>query len=564
MTTGSLFTQLDMGKRALVAQQSGMSTAGHNIANVDNESYSRQRVDLDPQHPVGSRFGAGVDLTGVERVTDGFLTRRVIGEQSRLGNTELREENLRRLEALFAEVEGFGLRDAFNDFWGAWGRLAAAPEAEIRRQDLLDSSQKLANRINGMHGDFTQVRKELNGRLAERVDKVNQLAGRIAELNMGIQQTDRGAGEANDLRDAREGALKELSRLVQIDWYENKDRVVNVSVAGGFPLVHGRKVNPLEASFDHEETGYFSLKGIDPQGITRDLTRLLHTGELKELVTLRDDVVVGYIDRLNELASELAFRVNSQHNAGTGLNATYDKLTSSFALKVDALNRPLPFLKDGLFRMHLVGKDNDLVESYEVELKAGEDTVADIVGRINATVARPDLLEARVNQDGSVTIEAKGAYDFVLGEDETDFSTLMGFNNFFENLQGAADFRINPRLKDKPNLISTGSGLLPGDNTIALAINQLQFEPTMNGESITFDEFYNGMLAELGLMINRSQEDVKNQRLIVDQFQKLRDEVSSVNMDEEVADMVQFQRGFEAAAKFVSTIDQMTQTVIDM
>lgn len=564
MTTGSLFTQLDMGKRTLMAQQSGMSTVGHNIANIDNENFSRQRVDLDPQHPFRSRFGAGVDIHQVERITDRFLTKRLIAEQSRGGNAEIRENGLRRLEALFAEVEGFGLRNALNEFWAAWGRLATQPEAEIFRQDLIASGQRLATRINGLNRDFRQMRKELNGRIAERVERANQLAGQIAGLNKRIQQTDRGRGEANDLRDEREGALKELSKLIKIDWFESKDKMVKVSIGNGFPLVTGRRANSVEASFDNEEIGFFSLRGIDPKGISRDLTPHIQAGELKEFVVLRDKIVVGLIERLDELASELAFRINRLHNSGTGLNATYDRLTSSFALKPDAIAQPLPFLKDGLLSIHLVGQNNAYLETYQVELRAGEDTVQDVVNRINATVANPDLLRAAVNSDGSVTIEAQGAFDFVLGEDETDFTAIMGFNNFFENLQGARDFRINRRLVEQPNRISTGRGLLPGENSVALAINQLQFEPTMTGESITFDEFYNGMLAELGLMINRAQEELRNQRLILDQFQKLRNEISSVNMDEEVADMVQFQRGFEAAAKFITSVDEMTRTVIDM
>ena len=564
MTTGSLFTQLDMGKRALMAQQSGMSTAGHNIANVDNEHYNRQRVDLTPQHPFRSRFGAGVDVRAVQRVTDNFLNKRLIAEQSRGGNAEIREQGLRRIEALFAEVEGFGLRNALNEFWGAWGRLAAQPETEILRQDLLDSGQRLAVRMNGLNRDFTQMRQELNGRIAERVERVNQLAGQIAALNIRIQQSDRGKGEANDLRDERERALKELSKLVQIDWFENDDKLVMVSVGNGFPLVTGRRANAVEASFASDEVGMFSLRGVDPKGISRDLTAHIQAGELKEYVTLRDDVLVHFTDRLDELASEVAFRVNRLHNSGTGLNAAYSELTSSFALKSDALVRPLPFLKDGLFRIDMVSPEHELVESYEIELRAGEDTARDVVERINQTVANPDLLQARVNADGSVSLVATGPYDFVLGEDETDFAAIMGFHNFFENLQGARDFRVNPRLQERPNLISTGKGLLPGDNSVALAMNQLQFEPSMQGESTTFDEFYNGTLAELGLMINRSHEELRNQKLILDQFQKLRDEVSSVNMDEEVADMVQYQRGYEAAAKFVTSVDEMTKTVIDM
>lgn len=564
MTTGSLFTQLDMGKRSLMAQQSGMNTVGHNIANIDNENYNRQRVDLDAQHSSRSRFGSGVDMKQVERITDRFLTRRLIAEQSRGGNVEIREKGLRRMEAMFSEIEGFGLRNALNEFWAAWGRLSISPEAEISRQDVLDAGQTLANRINGLHRDFTQMRKEINGRIAERVERVNQLTGEIAGLNARIQQVDRGRGEANDLRDEREGALKELSKLIQIEWFENNDKAVMVSAAAGFPLVNNRRANRVEASYKNDEVGFFSLRGVDPKGMSRDLTPYIHEGELKEYVNLRDEVLVGFINRLDEVASEVAFRVNTLHNSGTGLHAAFDRLTSSFALKSDAIMRPLPFLKDGLFRIHLIGKNYDRLETYEVELKAGEDTVADVVNRINQTVGNPNLLRASINNDGSVTLEATGPYQFVLGKDETDFSTLLGFNNFFENLQGAKDFRVNPRLKERPNLVSTGTGLLPGDNTVALAMHQLQFDPTMAGESITFDEFYNGMLADLGLMINRAQEEFSNQRLILDQFQKLRDEVSSVNMDEEVADMVQFQRGFEAAARFISTVDEMTKTVLAM
>lgn len=564
MTTGSLFGQLDMGKRALMAQQSGMNTAGHNIANINNENFSRQRLDLDPQHPNRSRFGAGVDIKSVERIADRFLTKRVQEEQSRTGETELAERGLKRLEAMFAEIEGFGLRDALNEFWGAWGRLANKPEAEIYRKDLINVSKTLATRINSLGRDFNNMRVELNGRISEKVERVNQLTGQIANLNTRIQQTDREHGEGNDLKDERDAAIKELSRLIQINWVEKDDKTVQIAAGNGFPLVVGRNANKVEASFKHDEIGFFSLRGIDPKGISRDLTRELRSGELKALVTMRDETLVHFDNQLNELASELAFQANRVHNSGTGLMASYDRLTSSFALKPDAVDRPLPFLKDGMFRFHLVNKEGEMLETYEMDMVAGQDTVKSIVERINLTVANPKLFQAELNQDGSVSLNTKGPYRFILGEDETDFSVIMGFNNFFETLHGAKDFRVNERLMENPAQITTGQHLLPGDNSKALEMAQLQFKPTMEGSAITFDEFYNGMLAELGVMINRSSEESRNQRIMADQFQKLRDEVSSVNMDEEVAEMVQYQRGFEAAAKFIGTVDEMTQTVINM
>jgi flagellar hook-associated protein 1 FlgK len=564
MTTSSLFAQLDLGKRSLMAQQAGTGVAGHNIANIHNEKFSRQRVQLDPQHPMNSRFGTGVDLKGVDRLTDRFLNQRLISEQSRGGMMDVRLAGLRRLENLMNESEGFGLREALNKFWSSWGAVANNPEDQIFRTDLTNAANTLGRRMATLGSDLANLRQEFNGRLSERVSKVNELTTHIAEMNAKIQQVDRGHGEGNDLRDEREAALKELSHLVQIDWFENDNAAVEVTVGNGFPLVHGRTANALEASYNSKETGYFSLRGIDPKGISRDLTGEIKGGEIPELVAMRDETVVRFSNQLDQFASELAFQVNRIHSTGTGLNVRDTQLHSTFALKPDARNAPLPFLKDGNFRLHLVNKDNEFEETYEIPVAAGKDTLQDIVNRINTTVGDPNLLRANINDDGSVSIEAQGAHQFVLGQDDTDFAVLMGFNNFFETLNGARDFRLSPNILGHPERISAGRGLLPGDNSVAREVQALQFQPAMEGRSITFDEFYNGMMADLGLSINRAQNDEKNQKVILDQFQKLRDEVSSVNMDEEVADMVQFQRGFDAAAKFVNTVDEMTKTVINM
>ena len=564
MTTSSLFTQLDLGKRSLMAQQAGTSVAGHNIANIQNENFSRQRVDLSAEHPTRSRFGSGVSLKGVDRLTDRFLNQRLIAEQSRGGQTEARVQGLRRLEGLFNDAEGFGLRQSLNQFWSAWGAVANSPEDEVYRTDLINASNTLARRISGLNGDMKALRQELNGKMAERVSRVNQLSQHIAALNEKVQQGDRGHGEVNDLRDEREGALKELSKLVQVDWFESEKKTLEISIGNGFPLVYGRQANALEASFDHPETGYFSLRAIDPKGLSRDLTKDVKGGEIPELIALRDETVVKYANKLDQFSAELAYQVNRIHSTGTGINVKHQELHSSFAIKPDARQEPLPFLREGQFKIHLVDEDGSFLETYEIPIQAGKDSMDDIVNRINETVGRKDLFNARIEADGSITLATEGAHQFVLGEDNTDFPVLMGFNNFFETLHGAEDFRVNSRLLNRPAMISAGSGLLPGDNSVARAIHNLQYEPTMEGSAITFDEFYNGMSADLGLTLNRAQNDAKNQQVVLDQFKKLRDEVSSVNMDEEVANMVQYQRGFEAASKFIGVVDEMTKTVINL
>lgn len=564
MASASLFSQLDLGKRSLQAQQAGMGVAGHNIANVGNENFSRQRVDLDPQHPQKSRFGTGVNISSVERITDGFLNRRLIGEQAREGALRIRGDGLRRLEELFNDQEGLGLRESLNAFWNAWGQLANEPESEIFRRQVLNVSKALAGRFRDIHSELAALRQELNGRIALQVERVNQLASQIVEQNKLIQQTERGTGQTNDLRDEREATLKELSEIVQFEWVENEANLVTVSIGDGWPLVVGRRANMIEASYDNKEVGMFSVRGVDPKGIPRDLSKSIRGGEIRELLDMRDKTVVGVSDKVDQLASELAFKVNRVHTGGTGINATFDLMHSSFALRDDALSKPLPFLKDGMFQVKMTDGDNNFLQTYEIPVTAGVDSVRDIVNRINQIVGDPTIFEAQLKEDGSVILASRNPTRFVLGKDETDFTVVMGFNNFFENLEGAKDIRVNERLEKNTNEITAGVDLLPGDNSRALEVHGLQFEPNMLGDSITFDEFYNGMIAEMGLLLNRNNAESQSQKQVIDQFQKLRNEVSSVNMDEEVADMVQFQRGFDAAAKFISTVDEMTQSVINM
>lgn len=563
-SSGSLFSQLDLGKRALMAQQAGMNVAGHNIANINNEDFSRQRVQLEDQHPRKSMFGQGVNIGSVERVTDRFATQRVIAEQARLGGLNVREQTLAKLEQIFNEMETGGLRATLNEFWDAWGHLANQPESEIHRSELITKTRSLTRKLNEMGGQLRGLRTEVNGRMSLQIEQINQLAEQLAVQNTNVQRTDRGRGEASDLRDEREATLKKISKLIEINWFEDDDKLIQVTAGNGWPLVAGRRAGRLEASLKNNELGMFSLHGIDPQGISKDLTGEIREGEMAEMFRLRDETILGFVKRLDEFTTEMAYKINRLHSSGTGINSSTDSLRSSFSLKPDAQVKPLPFLRDGIFRIHLVTEDNEILETYEVELEAGRDTIRDIVDRINATVGESGLFGATLNSDGSVTLASNGVYNFIIGDDETEFSVLMGFNNFLETLRGATDITINEGLVRKSNTISTGKDLVPGDNSVALAIHDLQFKPTMQGDSITFDEFYNGMLAELGLIVQRSQTDKRNQQVIVDQFQKLRNEISSVNMDEEVADMVQFQRGFDAAAKFITTIDEMTRTIIDM
>ena len=307
-----------------------------------------------------------------------------------------------------------------------------------------------------------------------------------------------------------------------------------------------------------------SIDGVATHDSRRDLTRVFREGEMKELLHIRDETLVGYMQQLDELAFGISREVNRLHATGTGMNSSANLMKSSYSLEADAQREPLPYIRDGIFQLHLVDRHNDILETYEIEIQAGMDTLPDIVGRINQTVNDPQLLQASIDADGSVTLKTGSINRFIFGEDQTDFTQVVGFNGFFETLKGAEDIRLGERVRENSNYISSGRDLIPGDNRIALEIARLQSKPVMREGTMTFSEFYNSIITELGLKVSRNQAEMKQQDSMLQQYREIRGSISSVNMDEELTDMVQYQKAYEASAKFLGTVDEMMDTVIKM
>lgn len=560
----SLNNSLNIGHRAMTAQQSSITTTGHNIANVNTKGFSRQRSAHVAELPNGDGTGGGVRDGKIKRVFDRFSQNKVIEEQSNTSMFEARDKFLQKVEVVFNEMEGAGLRQVLNEYWDSWSLLANEPESDAARLKVRDQGDSLAKRFRSMNGELKTIRAEANSRVAGIVSEINLIANQIADLNRQIVVYESGDRVANDARDSRMQLMEKLSSLVDVRFFENNRGDMNVSVGHGWTLVEGRNVRPLKANLLGGELGMYHVEAAGKNEFRRDITEEIRSGELKEILDLRDRVIVEYLNQLDDMAFGLAQQVNQIHATGTGLNASYESLKSSYGLNEDARNVPLPFIKDGTFQVHLLSEDNDVLETYEIEVMAGVDTVHDIIDRFNETVGDTSFIYAGLEDDGSMRIQAGGGKRFIFGEDSTNLTMVMGFNNFFETLKGAEDMQVRDVIMQDPQNIATGRDLIPGDNRVALEISLLQTVPTMENNSQTFDEYYNGILADVGLRMQRNQVDKEHQENLLKQFTQIRDSVTSVNMDEEVANMIQQQRAYEAAAKFTSTIDTMMETVIRM
>jgi len=560
----SLNSSLNMGQRALSINQRAMQTVGHNIANQETEGFSRQQVRSGTSAPDPTGLGGGADAQPTSRVYDKFVQRKILQENPRSEMFKSRGEFLQKIEIIFSETEGNGLHKALNEFWNSWSQLSNQPESEPARMRVKEQSDVLASRFRGMHSQLSGLRKEINGRLVATVNKVNELGQKVAELNRQIFSYEGRQRVANDMRDARNQAIEELSALVDVNSFEDPNGRTTVIIGRDWTLVEGINRYQLDGKMKGGELGMLNIDGVSTNDNRRDLTRTFREGEMAEMLRMRDDTIVEYQKNLDEIAFSLAGKVNKIHASGTGINSAAEMMKSTFGLNSAALNQPLPFLKDGIFQLHLVDPHNEILETYEIEVQAGKDTLPDIVKRLNQTVNDPGLLQASIEGDGSLLLQSGTDHKFIFGEDQSSLAQVLGLNSFFDTLKGAEDIQLSGHILENTNNISTGKDLIPGDNRIALEIAKLQTRPTMRDETMTFDEYYNGVLTGMGLKIQRNNTEQAQQESMVKQFKEIRSSISSVNMDEELADMMQYQKAYEASARFINTIDKMMETVINM
>tara|TARA_B100000953_G_scaffold39633_1_gene30727 strand:- start:125 stop:1786 length:1662 start_codon:yes stop_codon:yes gene_type:complete len=553
-----------MGQRALSINQRAMQTVGHNIANQETEGFSRQQVRSGTSAPDPTGLGGGADAQPTSRVYDKFVQRKILQENPRSEMFKSRGEFLQKIEIIFSETEGNGLHKALNEFWNSWSQLSNQPESEPARMRVKEQSDVLASRFRGMHSQLSGLRKEINGRLVATVNKVNELGQKVAELNRQIFSYEGRQRVANDMRDARNQAIEELSALVDVNSFEDPNGRTTVIIGRDWTLVEGINRYQLDGKMKGGELGMLNIDGVSTNDNRRDLTRTFREGEMAEMLRMRDDTIVEYQKNLDEIAFGLAGKVNKIHASGTGINSAAEMMKSTFGLNSAALNQPLPFLKDGIFQLHLVDPHNEILETYEIEVQAGKDTLPDIVKRLNQTVNDPGLLQASIEGDGSLLLQSGTDYKFIFGEDQSSLAQVLGLNSFFDTLKGAEDIQLSGHILENTNNISTGKDLIPGDNRIALEIAKLQTRPTMRDETMTFDEYYNGVLTGMGLKIQRNNTEQAQQESMVKQFKEIRSSISSVNMDEELTDMMQYQKAYEASARFINTIDKMMETVINM
>ncbi|WP_443097721.1 flagellar hook-associated protein FlgK [Treponema succinifaciens] len=615
------FAGIEIGKRSLMAHSTQIQTAGHNISNADTEGYSRQRVIVKSFEPiyrpdleramVPGQIGQGCDVESINRIKDELLESRIVEQKNVESYWETRDKYYSMIESVYNEPNDVSVRTNMDKFWQGWQELSTYPESDAARLAVVVRGQTLTNSIQQQYKSLRGIGDQINGDIEAVVKQVNDLSRQIASVNAEIVRS-KGLGDnPNDLMDRRDLLVEKLSSLINVT-VTQKDPDEFMVHTDGQIIVQGSLARQIETVGQLDNNGYGKLMWSDTK-----LDAEFHGGTLGALVELRDKDIRTEIQSLNTMALNFADLVNDVHrnaigkNNTTGLdffvqhdfvenvNGNYDRNgdgveDTSYIFRMTGTNALKMQEQIGLSgTMTINGASGNIDVAY-----FSTDTVEDVINRINDSNGE---VKAYLDRNSCLVLKATSSKgmenpDFVIRHVEDSGMFLTGYSGILQgsgadnaydfnranavDVLAGAQFSVSPVLN--PSAYIEVNGLIqndvssvaaafknsqgfaePSDGRAAVEMAAIRNTKIMIGSQRTFDDYFADTITNVGLKGEQAQNQLATQNKIMGDLRDLRDSISGVNIDEELADIIKFQHGYNVAAKFISVQDELLDTLIN-
>ncbi|SHI96522.1 flagellar hook-associated protein FlgK [Propionispora hippei] len=586
----STFGGLNTVIRGLAAQQAGLDTVGHNVSNANTTGYSRQTVNLVTTTPDTlysnngtMQKGSGVNVQSITRIRDFLIDKQMWEGISTLNAGKSKQDSLSKVETILNDTSDTGVQSVMNDFWDSWQTLATSASDDGTRMAVREQGVTLANTIQTAASQLTDMVSDINDTITTKVKSINQLTSEISSLNKQIFAVEAGGTDnANDLRDRRDALVDDLSGMVDVRVTEDSSGRYIIQSAST-TLVSATDYTALKTvSSKDADYGYSLVNVADAQtGQVLNFTN----GELSSMIDMRDNASTGiksYLNNLSTMSQFLLTDFNAVHKTGYGTNnstgnnffgdasADYSDATATASYtKADwidklAVNQAL-FTTDGLAKIAAKTSANAIAVT-QSNTGGGAASIASATGnytngdtatsvKVNLTVAAGVVTKVSysTSTDGGKTwgtstdIAGAGPY-------------TMTINGITVNLNVAAS--ASNQTGDQYNFTLSKGNVASGDNAVNLSKRLKNDTSALLGNK-TLDGYYSTVVTSLGVQSQNAKRLTTNQQTLVNQTTNWRASVSGVSTDEELTNMIRFQKGYSSAARVLTAMDEMLDKLIN-
>jgi len=556
----SLFSSIRLAANTLRANEIALQVVGQNLANANTPGYIREEVTLAPAptQRIGKLLlGLGVDVQAVVQKIDHFLEERLRGSVSDRADAETQESSYMQLEGVIGELSDTDLSTSLNNFFGSIAEILNQPESISVRNLAVLQGNTLTTDINRLADRVAVIRSDINDRIIDMADNINRLIEEIRVLNIRIANTEGGDASNSDavgLRDQRLQALENLAGLVDIRVKEQPSGGVVVYSGGEFLVFEGAS-REVEVTLDSD-------RGLSVAAIhlaETDSPLNASAGELCGLLTSRDEIMGGLLDRLEKFSQTLAFEFNKVYSSGQGLKG-FDELTSEFAVDdVDAAldAAGLKFSPvNGSFQVIVHNKTGQTTRTdvfVDLNAMGEETTLADLSAALDAI----DGVSASTTADRRLKItSASPDVEFAFANDTSGLLAALGVNTFFTGAT-ASGLGVSEVLKEDPATFAASLGGIAADAENAVELAAFIDRPIASQNNASLAVLYDRMTAETTQSASIARAVAEGARVFESTLRGQKLATSGVSLDEEAVRMLAYQRSFQASARYIATLNEL-------
>ncbi|MEW6441372.1 MAG: flagellar hook-associated protein FlgK [bacterium] len=541
---------LNIGRTALNAAEFGLQVCGNNIANVNTPGYCRQRVSQTSGIVVsvnGIPSGTGVEVQGVQRIYDAFLGLQALKATSDLEDYSLREQNYARLESILYPSEDSNLGTVMDDFFNAWQDLASNPAGAAERQTILSRGTEVAASLQGLSRSLEEEIQYSNKQLESYRDAVNDLTGEIAALNQEILRVQGASAQPNDLLDRRDELLSELAGYLDITTFEGARGELHVLASGGQALVGGSTAYEVHLVPDADNHNFY---GIYIRG--GDITGSMGGGKMQAVLESREQTA-RFQDQLDTLATAFARECNRVHMAGYDLEGgTGQPLFSVPDVGVQSLSTNAGGAE--VSQAEILDGAGFSLDRYEIRFTApGTYDIVDVT-RSTVVASNQAYVDGGAIEFGGLRVVLSSVNGAPAAGDRFSVSATEGMAQ-----------KIGMLVDDASHLAAAQEAdTLPGDNRNALALAALRDAKVLNGDTVSPGGFYESLVGDIGSIVQDASRMTQAKEALHTSIQTYRDSVSGVSIEEEEIHLLAYQHAYQAAAKYLTAVDEMLQTLLEL
>ncbi|MDZ5648787.1 flagellar hook-associated protein FlgK [Nitrospirillum sp. BR 11828] len=575
----SLRTAGSIAQSALTATQTAITVTSANTANASTDGYTKKTANQTAVTVNGQ--ASGVSVSSVTRDVDQYLLRQVVSSTSANSQASVISSYMSDVDTAYGTVSGStSIADVIDTVTSDLSTLASGNGTDTDKASTVTALETMASTLSEASSTVQGLRAQADSDIASDVDSANTAITTIASLNKQIVAAKAAGQSTADLEDQRDSQLKTLSSYLGVSYTVDDTGAMQVSTSSGQVLV-GSTAHTLSytaaGSVDASTTYPTGFSALSVDGT--DITGSVKSGAIGGLITLRDDTLVDQQTRLDNLASTLITTVNTVSNQGTSYPAATSLTGTATVSASDSLSAT------GTLRLVAVDSNDDAAAVLNVDL-SGVSTVQDLVDTINAS----GNFTASITSDGHLTIAAADSSDGIavnemdssVGTGKEGASLYFGLNDVLTGT-GASDIAVKASLSADSSLLPTGtlsdsSSLAVGDSAITSGdvstITALEdaFTGTQSFSSAgglakattTLSGYASTIISSAATAASAASTKADTASSTLDDATTALSSQSGVSLDEETAMVSTLEQAYQAAAKIMSTLQEMFTATIEM